>query len=53
MSDKKHKKKIPKGEPGRKCEKCGTARGLIRKYKMNICRRCFRENAEKMGFKKY
>lgn len=46
-------KKIGKKKPGRRCESCGTARGLIRKYGMTICRRCFREKAEKMGFRKY
>lgn len=52
MADSK-KKKIPKGKEGRRCENCGTTRGLIRKYGMMICRRCFREKAEKMGFSKF
>lgn len=46
-------KKIGKKKPGRRCESCGSARGLIRKYGIMICRRCFREKAEKMGFRKY
>ena len=46
-------KKHPKGEGDRKCRICGTNRGLIRKYSLNICRRCFRECAEEMGFSKY
>ncbi|HII39142.1 TPA: 30S ribosomal protein S14 [Candidatus Micrarchaeota archaeon] len=37
----------------RKCRFCGTARGLISKYGLYTCRRCFRERAEKIGFKKY
>ncbi len=37
----------------RRCRICGTSKGLIRKYGMNICRRCFREKAEELGFKKY
>jgi len=37
----------------RKCKICGNARGLIRKYGMNVCRKCFRERAEQFGFKKY
>ncbi|NYZ74777.1 30S ribosomal protein S14 [Candidatus Micrarchaeota archaeon] len=37
----------------RRCRFCGTARGLIRKYGLYVCRRCFRERAEKIGFKKY
>ena len=32
---------------------CGTVRGLIRKYGLDICRRCFREYASDIGFTKY
>lgn len=35
------------------CQRCGTHHGHIDKYGLNICRRCFREVAIKMGFKKY
>lgn len=35
-----------------KCSLCGTTRGVIKKYELNICRRCFRLNATKLGFKK-
>ena len=35
-----------------KCEFCGTTRGHISKYGLSICRRCFRLNATKLGFKK-
>lgn len=35
------------------CERCGRKRGLIRAYGLHICRQCFREKAEEMGFKKY
>jgi len=50
--------KIPKeekmkGRGKRVCRTCGTARGLIRKYKMQICRRCFREVGEHLGFRTY
>ncbi|MHA1229509.1 MAG: 30S ribosomal protein S14 [Candidatus Helarchaeota archaeon] len=41
------------GKGSRKCWRCGTHRGLIRQYKLNICRRCFREVASKLGFRKY
>ncbi len=34
------------------CIFCGNPRGLIRKYDIRMCRRCFKENAEKIGFKK-
>lgn len=36
-----------------KCRVCGNRAAVIRKYRLNICRRCFKENAERLGFKKY
>ena len=45
------KKKYGKGI--HTCRKCGTHRGVIRKYGISYCRRCFREEAEKLGFRKY
>ena len=35
-----------------KCSVCGATRGLIHKYGLNTCRRCFREVAAQIGFKK-
>ncbi len=36
-----------------RCERCGLqGRGLIRKYGLTICRRCFREVAKTQGWKK-
>ncbi|MBD3404889.1 MAG: 30S ribosomal protein S14 [Candidatus Lokiarchaeota archaeon] len=49
--DKKKRKKMGKGS--RSCIRCGTHRGIIRSYGLYMCRRCFRETAEKIGFKKY
>ena len=40
------------GQGSRKCRVCGNKHGLIRKYGINICRRCFRERAVEIGFKK-
>ena len=40
------------GKGSRNCRVCGAHQGLIRKYAMMICRRCFRDNADKIGFKK-
>ncbi|KAK4532318.1 hypothetical protein CCYA_CCYA11G3175 [Cyanidiococcus yangmingshanensis] len=37
----------------RRCRVCKAHQGLIRKYGLNICRRCFREHANKIGFQKY
>lgn len=42
-----------KGRGRRVCRNCGNSRGLIRKYSLNVCRRCFRELAENIGFRKY
>jgi small subunit ribosomal protein S14 len=35
------------------CRKCGRTRGVIRKYGLSYCRQCFREEASKLGFRKY
>jgi small subunit ribosomal protein S29e len=32
---------------------CNGRRGLIRKYGLDLCRRCFREYAADIGFVKY
>ena len=37
----------------KKCEKCGRYGAMIKRYGLNICRHCFRELAEELGFKKY
>lgn len=37
----------------KKCRRCGTTRGVIRKYDLQICRQCFRDVAEDIGFDKY
>jgi len=42
-----------KGEGDRYCQICKREDGLIRKYGLQICRECFRETAERLGFKKY
>ncbi|MCD1293499.1 30S ribosomal protein S14 [Methanocella sp. CWC-04] len=35
------------------CRRCGRKQGLIRKYGVYVCRQCFREIAQDMGFQKY
>lgn len=35
------------------CRRCGNVRGHIGKYGLELCRKCFREIAESIGFKKY
>jgi len=57
--EKRNKKKVfPlehkfQGKGQRKCRFCGSARALIRSYSLRICRRCFREVGEEIGFRKY
>lgn len=46
-----HPKKF--GPGSRMCRVCTSRKGLIRKYNMMICRRCFRERAADIGFQKY
>ncbi len=41
------------GKDSRYCRVCRNTHGLIRKYELNLCRRCFRENAAQLGFTKY
>lgn len=36
-----------------KCRRCGRVRAHISKYKLHLCRHCFREIAQRIGFKKY
>ncbi|MDI6721662.1 MAG: 30S ribosomal protein S14 [Candidatus Aenigmarchaeota archaeon] len=41
------------GKGSRKCVKCGSMDGIVRKYNLMYCRRCFREVASQIGFHKY
>ncbi|MEM1597633.1 MAG: 30S ribosomal protein S14 [Pyrobaculum sp.] len=43
----------PFGKSKIRCIRCGTREAVIRKYGLNLCRRCFREVAPQLGFKKY
>ena len=36
-----------------KCENCGRFGAKVGQYNLNLCRQCFREMAEELGFKKY
>jgi len=49
---KKGNKKKTKDNRDVVCKICGNSRGLIRKYNIYLCRRCFKDNALKLGFKK-
>jgi len=41
------------GKGIKKCENCGNTRGHIGKYGIELCRKCFRQYAHRIGFKKY
>lgn len=41
------------GKYTKDCIRCGNTRAHISKYGLHMCRRCFREIATKVGFKKY
>ncbi len=41
------------GKGSRPCRRCGSYGSVIRSYNPNLCRQCFRESAEKLGFQKY
>ena len=41
------------GKVSRPCRRCGAYGPIIRRYGLMLCRQCFREVAEKLGFKKY
>ncbi|MEX2689715.1 MAG: 30S ribosomal protein S14 [Candidatus Njordarchaeum guaymaensis] len=41
-----------RGKRVRRCIRCGTTHGVIRKYGLYVCRRCIREVYDKLGFVK-
>ena len=41
------------GRGAKSCVRCGSHRGFIEKYGLNLCRRCFRDTAPQIGWKKY
>ncbi len=47
------KKDIRQEKKNRKCRICGTRQAVIRKYRLYVCRRCFKEIADSLGFKKF
>ena len=51
----KHNKPKPKttGITKKKCERCGRFGAHLSQYNLNLCRHCFREIAEQIGFEKY
>jgi small subunit ribosomal protein S14 len=41
------------GIAAKRCENCGRFGALVNQYGINLCRHCFRQMAEELGFKKY
>jgi small subunit ribosomal protein S14 len=41
------------GIAAKKCERCGRFGAHLSQYNLNLCRQCFREIAEEIGFIKY
>jgi len=41
------------GVATKKCERCNRFGAHLSQYNLNLCRQCFREIAEEIGFKKY
>ncbi len=46
-------KKRKGGALNKKCSRCGRTGAHISKYGLHLCRQCFRDIANKIGFKKY
>lgn len=41
------------GSQTKMCRRCHNTKGFISKYGIRLCRKCFREIATEIGFKKY
>jgi small subunit ribosomal protein S14 len=41
------------GIASKKCERCGRFGAHLSQYNLKLCRQCFREIAEEIGFNKY
>lgn len=42
-----------RGKGSRPCRRCGSFGAIIRSYNLYLCRQCFREVADQLGFHKY
>lgn len=41
------------GKDSKQCRVCTNRRGVISKYDLQMCRKCFRDHATVVGFQKY
>ncbi len=46
-------KRVKFGMTPQQCKLCKRKGAHVGKYGLTLCRQCFRENAQKIGFKKY
>ncbi len=46
-------KNVLENKKKRTCKVCGNRSAVIRKYGLLVCRRCFKDIAKRMGFKKF
>ena len=46
------RKKKEFGRGSKWCKRCGDYTAVIQKYELYLCRRCFREVANSLGFQK-
>ncbi|UCD26255.1 MAG: 30S ribosomal protein S14 [Candidatus Bathyarchaeota archaeon] len=53
MVKQKPKRERKYGKGTRPCRRCGSYGSVIRRYGLDLCRQCFREIAEDLGFKKF
>lgn len=53
MSEKSERKTRKYGKGSRQCRRCRSFGPIIRSYRLNLCRQCFRESANNLGLKKY
>ncbi len=53
MVKERHGKPRKFGKGSTHCKRCGNYNAVIKKYNLLLCRQCFREVAEKLGFKKF
>jgi small subunit ribosomal protein S14 len=52
MSGSETKQEKKRKRDKRECKRCGANDGVMKKYNLNLCRRCFKEVAVMLGFKK-
>jgi len=36
-----------------RCRVCGSNRGMVHKYGLEMCRKCFKDHAKSIGFEKF